>query len=207
MKEILNERFVKEGMYVNPLTIDNGLIVARTFSPRGYLNKKGEDESAWLPDIIICEANKNAPVKATGRGIIAKSPAKSYGLQFNPSWNEKERKGKQIIYTFEKAFIPEEKDEIGDILVQMYNSTKLYDSYIPSGMIIYSGIDNRNITLHGQINDLENMIIITSTNLPKRSYALEFSAPCCANSDKKYTIQISNEDLNKFAKIAVKKLF
>ncbi len=207
MKEIPNERFVEKGMYVNPLTFRNGLIVARAFPPRGYIKKLGKEGDAWLPEIIICEAKENAPVKITGRGIVAKSPAQFYVLQFNPNWNEKENKNKNMIYRFYNSFIPQEIEEIGDIAVIKHKITGHYDGYNTPGEIFYSGISNRDITLHGSKSDLENMIMLASSNLPSKSYDLKFSAPCCANSDKYYKIKIDNSEISNFAKKVANELF
>jgi hypothetical protein len=206
MKEIPNERFVQEGMYVNPLTLKSGILVAKTYSPRGYINKEGGDENAWLPDIILCEASKDAPIEVRGRAIIAKSPANHFELIFTPSWNKKEKNKEGFVYLFKNAFIPEEKEGVGNIIVCKYDLSGRNDGNIVSGSISYSGVDCRDITLRGKKNELENMLIVAASNFSSKNYALKFSAPCCATSDKEYKIEISNEEINKFAKAAIDKL-
>ncbi len=205
MNEIKNKTMIDStGHYTKPLIFNQGLIVTRTFAPREYIKKDGKKSDAWLPEIRICEANEYSPVKISGRNIIAKSPAKIVELFFTPDYNGKKSNEKDnIISKFEKAFIPEEKNEIGDILVYKYNSTGRYDSLLTPGQISYSDVDNRDITLHGPQNELEKMIIFSASNLPSINYDLTFSAPCCATGNKKCLFKISKEEISFLAKKVV----
>ena len=201
MDEIKNKTMINStGHYTKPLIFNQGLIVTRTFAPREYIKKDGKKSDAWLPEIRICEANKDSPIKIRGRSIIAKSPAKIVELLFTPNYNGKKEKTDNIIYKFEKAFIPEEKNEIGDILVYKHKSTGRYDSLLTPGQITYSDVDNRDITLHGLQNELEKMIILSASNFPSITYDLTFIAPCCTTGNKKCLFKISKEEISLLAK-------
>jgi hypothetical protein len=205
MKEIPNDIFPKE--CTNSIVRSDGLVVARTFSPREYTNKKGENKHALLPEIIICKASKDAPIEINTMGIIAKSPSPAYALQFNPMWGEEYEKGKEIIYKFGNAFIPEEEDEIGNIAVIKHNLTGIYDNKAISGKIICSGVENRDITLRGKMDELENMIIVASSYIPKKDSDLRNDIHYDKSMKKYYNINISNEDVEKFAKSIACKIF
>lgn len=207
MKKLENSSFVRDSLYVNPLTYNTGLVVARTFSPRTYLFD-GKDESAWLPEIIICKPAEKESVKVTGNSLIAKSPSRVYFIQFNPFFNEEEKKGNSI-FDFEEGFIRDENDQIGiigNISADFYDATGHFDSNIVKGLIPYSGINNRNITFHGEKSELEEMLKIVSNNFPQREYDLVFSKPSCANGDKIYNIKLDDKEIDKFVKIASEKL-
>lgn len=202
MNEIKNKTMIDStGHYTKPLIFNQGLIVTRTFAPREYIKKDGKKSDAWLPEIRICEANKDSPVKVRGRVIIAKSPAKIVELFFMPDYNgKKSNEIDNIIYKFEKAFIPEEKNEIGDILVYKHNSTGRYDSLPTPGQIVYSDVDKRDIALHGSQNELEKMILFSASNFPSINYDLAFNSPCCAAGHKKCLFKISKEEISLLAK-------
>ena len=200
MREIPNELFATERTYNNSIERTRGLVVARTFSIREYINKKGFNDHALLPEIIICEASKDAPIIVSGRGIIAKGPALIYALQFNPIHNEGRGKDEKRVHIFGKAFIPQEKDEIESIAVIKNNLTGSYDDKNIAGKISCSGIENRDITLHGHANELEMMLSAAVDSFPQKRYDLKTDIRYANGLKKEYKISISNDDMAKFVK-------
>jgi hypothetical protein len=189
-------------MYVNLREFNGGFVVARAFSPRSHVQKEREI-SGWLPEILICKAEKDAPVYVKGSSIVAKGPAKSYVVQFNP-WFDKEKTHK-IIYKFANSFVPdgENKKNINAVL---HDTTGYFDnnSFRP-GEISYSSIANRDIVLYGSEKELEDMISSTCINFPIQSYNLEYDEHT-ANGRSKYQINISEAERKEFVERLSKRL-
>jgi hypothetical protein len=204
MKGIPNRLFEK-GKENSPVTRTRGLVVARTFTTRRYTNKRGERESACLPEIVLCKATKEAPIRINGKGIIAKGPAPAYILQFNPMWEEKYEKGMEVIYRFENAFIPEEKEDIGNIAVYRHNLTGLCDNRDIPGQISFTSIKERDTTLCGQDKELEMILGTITDSFPSRLY--DIKNDILVDKNKHYKIKISDEEMEKFVKDIVCKIF
>jgi hypothetical protein len=204
MQEVLNGLFSRESAYNNQVIRTRGLVLARIFCPREYTNKRGEKECSVLPEIIICEATKEAPIIISGSGIIAKGPAPAYILQFNPMWGKKYEKG-EVMYKFENAFIPEEADEVGNIVVIKHNLTGRCDEKDIPGEIGFSSIKERDTTLYGQDNELESILRAITDTLPSKLYDIRH--PALVDKNKYYKIKISDEETEKFAQYIARKLF
>jgi hypothetical protein len=204
MKGIPNRLFEK-GKENNPVIRTKGLVVARTFSPRGYANIRGEKEVASLPEIILCKANKEAPIIINGMGIIAKGPAPAYILQFNPMWGEKYEKGENVIYRFKDAFVPEEENETGHLAVIKHDLTSRCDDRDIPGEIGFSSIKERDTTLCGQDEELEMMIRAVGDSFPSKLYDIRH--PVLVEKNKYYKIRISDEEMQKFVKGIACKIF
>jgi hypothetical protein len=204
MKGIPNRLF-ERGKENNPVIRTRGLVLARTFSTRLYTNIRGEKEVASLPEIIICQASKEAPIIISGNGIIAKSPSPAYALQFNPVWGKKYEKGMEVIYKFENAFIPEEKDDTGDIAVYKQKITGRYDEKDIPGEIGFSSIKERDTTLCGQDGELEMILGAITDSFPSKLYDIRH--PTLVDKNKYYKIIISDEEMQKFVKGIACKIF
>ena len=208
MREIPNRLFSEaKGTFDSPIILPRGLVVARTFTTRSYFNNMGKEEHAVLPEVIVCQGNKKAPVKINGSGIIALSPAPCYSLQFNPSFMIEYLNGGEIIYKFEGAFIPEGMSGKGNISVRKFNLTDLYDKCATPGEIKHTGIDSRDITLRGPMNELEMMLNLAFDSLPKKLYDLTNDIPIGDKANKYYSIIISNDEMARFSKSVAGKIF
>jgi len=210
LEEIKNEDMVKKGgLYADPLIFTEGYIVVRAFATTAYTKEDGKGGDAWLPWIYIFMPKEDSPVKIGGPFIVAKGPAEAYGLSFRPTWERDIIEDKDVIHVFKKAFVSE--GSIGDFLVRKLNLTGINDdNNLEPGRLSYSGIDYRDVTLHGNcLDDLEKMLTLVAENIPnsRMSYDLEFSSPQCAHSDKKYNFQTSHEEISEFVKKAVESLY
>jgi len=204
MKGIPNRLFEK-GKENNPVIRTRGLVVARTFSPRLYINIRGEGEIASLPEIILCKASKDAPIIINGMGIIAKGPAPAYALQFNPMWGERYEKRENVIYGFKDAFIPEEKEETGNLVVIKHDLTGRCDDKNIAGEIGFSSIRERDTTLCGQDEELEMMIRAVGDSFPSKLYDIRH--PALVEKNKYYKISITDKEMQKFVKGIACKIF
>jgi hypothetical protein len=200
MKQFHNSEFLdsKGVYYVNPKEFDKGFIVARAFSPRSHI-EYGKEISGWLPEILICEGSKNAPVRIQGSSIVAKNPAKSYVVQFNPWFDEE--KEKKMIYTFKNSF-KEQADapkNLRDVNAIFHDTNGYYDNQLRPGEISYSSISNRDLVFHGDKNELEKMVLLTLNNFPVRGFDLKYGE-YTANGKSEYKIEIPEIDRTFFVK-------
>lgn len=202
MEYLDNPEFVdRMGSYINAREFKKGFVVARTFSPRGH-SENGKKISGWLPDILICEGSKDTPIIVQGGGIIARGPAKSYSIQLNP-WFDEETRDK-LIYTFKKSFILE-NESLKEINAIFHDTKGYYDNLLRPGEISYSSISNRDIVLQGPRRELEEMVLFTLMNFPRRGYDLEYGENT-ANGKSKYKIEIPEEDKTFFVEEIIKNL-
>jgi len=210
VREITNQEMltIVDGMerYADPLLLNTGYLVSRTFPCRGYVKKNAEYGDAWLPSILVIKPNDN-DIKVFGRNIAAASPSEVNLFQLVPSYGEyKQISDKEVLlHEVKDAFVTQE--DVANIMIRKFDITGDADNVsIGPGVIMYSGIDHRDITLHGEADDLEKMLSQTMENFPERTYDLKFQAPCSANGKKEYKIQISDEEVSESVKKMLKEI-
>lgn len=192
--------------YVNPRSFHRGLVVARVFAPRAYVDENSEEVSAWLPEVLVCQPYQGQKVQVMGAGIYASSPAKVHGLFFEPSWNETTKYAHEPIFRFGDGF--KHADGVsGDLLVWDVEMTGMNDNYsVTPGLMDYSNLDNRDVVLYGPKKELREMIKTASMSFPRHHDRIHFGPSLGATSDEEYSINVSEEDAETFAGIAAKML-
>ena len=159
IRDITNQSMYKKDehgfdRFKEDLEIEDGYIVSRLFPAAGFSDKDGNDVSAWLPDIVIVKPNDEV-VKVNGRHIAAVSPAEVIHFCFTPAVEGGNKAEETPFYVFKDAF--ESENHKGDVYIMRYDMTGECDGHIAEGSIWYSGIENRDVTLHGSGEDLIDM--------------------------------------------------
>lgn len=191
------------------IEFNNGHIVMRHFSPRGYTKQNGEKADAWLPEIAVIKIDEKAPARISIHDVIAPRPSQIYEIFFTPSWNKNEEYHHRLTFIcrFPKAFIPDKNDKnqtIGDIVVFGINLTEeCSKNNMNPGRVDYSADVNRDHLYH-VLGPLGGMLRHCASDPVKNSYELTFSAPVCATGKLQYLLRITDEEAAEFEKNALK---
>ena len=200
IKEFSNADMLANHMYVDPKVLTDGYLTVRSYMTSSYTKRDGSDGDAWLPWIhVFVPKGVVAPVKLHGRYVMAESPAEAYGIPFQPSWKADAALDSDVLHVFQKAFKLE--DGVADVVTKMHDMTGAGDRHIIPGSFGYTGIDYRDVTLHGSLEDLETMLAIATVGMRKIGYDLVFD-DITANSTKKGEFAASQKDIGEFARKA-----
>jgi hypothetical protein len=220
VKVIANDSMVerKTGTFVNPMTFADGIVFVRSYAPSSYVKRIREEGNAWLPRIYIYQPNETATVMVTGGAIYSKKAVKTNRLRFTPTYGWlTDAETKDIAHVFKDAFLTEEdtgdlavlrhvhkptqadidedaKHNLADLVKTVTSTEWIGENYGEQG---YSSIDNRDMTVHASMEDLDSLLEMALVFTSSHSYDLVFTEHA-ANSKKLYTIQIKPEELREF---------
>lgn len=211
----------KTGCYVEARTFRDGVLVARTFSPRNYLKRNGSEGNAWLPTISIYQPTTTAIVKVAGDAIYSNKSVRTHRLSLTPTSGEKADASERSneIFVFTNAFVTGEdvadlavleyfkpptvsdieedaKHELGKVVTEI---TKKGSHTYRYGDDAYSGIHYRDVTIHGPLSSLDELLGLTFTGLLRHSYDLTYTEHG-ASSDKLYFITLDTKEVKELVK-------